>query len=139
MYCLLLATTTTACDESRSSVGVIVAVVVAVIEFIIITVVMVGIIVVWKKMKSDQHTKPVGVYCSTIDKTIKPEPLYTEMMNDGEDSKEPQYMDISKTAHSSKQADKVAMQNNPAYSTLSGHQVKIQDNPTYSVSSGTKQ
>jgi len=99
----------------------------------------VGIIihVVWKRKKSKQYTKPVGVYNSTIDETIKPEPVYTEMINDGQDSKEPQYMDISKNAHSTKEENKVAMQNNPAYS-ISEHQVKIQDNPEYSVSSGTK-
>jgi len=96
-----------------------------VIVFIIITVVVVGIIIVWKRKKSEQHTKPEGIYYSTIDETLQRSP-----MNDGEDSKKPQYMDISKIPHSTKQADKVTMQNNPAYSTSS--EVKLQDNPVYS-------
>ena len=51
-----------------SSVGVIVAIVLlAVNVFIIITVVVVGIIVVWKRKKSEGQDKQEGVYYSTID------------------------------------------------------------------------
>ena len=39
-------------------------------------------------------------------------------MNDGQDSKEPQYMDVSKSVHSTKQPDKVTMQDNPASCSL---------------------
>jgi len=93
----------------------------------------VGIIVVWKKMKNEQDTKPEGVYYTTIDETTlqrsptnKAEPVYTEM-NDGEDSKEPQYIDISKNT---KQTGKITMQDNPAYSE---YQTKVQGNPVYSI------
>ena len=120
-------------DDNSSSVGVTVAIVVVlvVVVLIIITVVVIGIIVVWKRKKCQQHTKPEGVYYSTIDddRTMlqstpsnKPEAIYSEM-NDGEDSKEPQYMDVTK----SEQADEIG---NSAYSE---NQVKIQDNPAYSV------
>ena len=97
---------------------------------------MIGIIVVWKRKKSE-HTKPEGVYYSTINETMlqrtpsnKPEAVYSEM-NDGQDSKEPEYMDISKSGQSTEQAGKIIMQDNPAYSVE--HQVKMQDNPAYSV------
>ena len=125
-------------SNNSSSVGVIVAIVVLVIVvfIIIITVVVVGIIVVWKRKKSE-HTKPEGVYYSTINETMlprpptnKPEAVYGEM-NDGQDSKEPEYMDISKSDRSTEQAGKIIMQDNPAYSAE--HQVKMQDNPAYSV------
>ena len=128
-------------DNSGSSVGVIVAIVVlVVVVFIIITVIVVGIIVVWKRKKSEQHTKQEGVYYTTIDKTIKrspankPEPVYSEM-NNGQDIKDPhgQYMDVSKNVHSTTQ--KVNMQDNPAYCISSEQQVKTQDNPAYSISS----
>ena len=121
---------------------------------------MIGIIVVWKKKKSEQHTKPEGVYYSTIDETTIKRPPANEAglvhtkMNDGQDSKEPQYMDICIGTHSAKQGDKVTIQDNPAYSvssehqvmlqdnpaycTSSEHQVKMQDNPAYSISYGTK-
>ena len=119
---------------------------------IIITVVVVGIVVVWKRKKSKQDTKPDGVYYSTIDETtlqrsstIKPEPVYSEM-NDGQDSN---YIEISKSNHSTKQTNKVTMQDNPAYcehqvnikisksaqSTKQADKVTLQDNPAYSVSS----
>ena len=45
----------------------------------------------------------------------KPEAVYSEM-NDGQDSKEPEYMDISKSGQSTEQAGKIIMQDNPAYS-----------------------
>ena len=114
-------------NNNSSSVGVIVAIIVlVVIVFIIITVVVIGIIVVWKREKSEQHTKPEGVYYSTINEimlqrtpTNKPEAVYSEM-NDGQANKEPEYMDISK---SGQQADKIIMQDNPAYSVE--HQVKM--------------
>ena len=140
--------TSASSDNSDSfSVGVIVAIVVFV--FIIITVVVVGIVVVWKRKKSEQHTKQEGVYYSTIDETTlqrppthKPEPVYSEM-NDGQDSKEPQYMDIAKDIHSTKQ---VVMEDNPAYSTKAqdypvphstptDQKIKMQDNPAYSITS----
>ena len=100
---------------------------------------MVGIIVVWPRKKSEQRTKPEGVYYSTIDETTfprsptnKPEPI----CNDGQqENKEPEYMDIPEGIHSTKQASKVTIQDNPAYSIPSEHQVEIQDNPTYSTSS----
>ena len=79
---------------------------------------MVGIIVVWKRKKSEQHTKPEGVYYSTINETMlqrspsnKPEAVYSEI-NDGQDSKEPEYMDISKSGQSTEQAGKIIMQDN---------------------------
>ena len=125
-------------DDNSSSVGVIVAIVVlVVVVFIIITVVVVGIIVVWKRKKSEQHTKQEGVYYTTIDETIKrspankPEPVYSKM-NDGQDNKD-QYMDISKSVHSTTQ--QINMQDNPAYSISSEQQVNMQDNPAYSTSS----
>ena len=55
------------------------------------------------------------------------------------DNKESQYMDIIEGIHSTEQADKVTMQDNPAYSISSEHQVNMQDNPAYSIPSGTKQ
>ena len=60
----------------------------------------------------------------------KTEATYSKM-NDGQDNKEPQYMDVSKSVHSTEQADKIVIQDNPAYSA--GNQVKMQDNPAYSV------
>ena len=51
-------------------------------------------------------------------------------MNDGQDNKEPQYMDITDKAH-----PKVTLQDNPAYSITSEHQVELQDNPAYHTSS----
>ena len=82
---------------------------------------MIGIIVVWKRKKSE-HTKPEGVYHSTINETMlprsptnKPEAVYSEMDN-GQDSKEPEYMDISKSGQSTEQAGRIIMQDNPTYS-----------------------
>ena len=106
-------------DNNSFSVGVTVAIVVlVVVVLIIITVVVIGIIVVWKRKKTKQQTKPEDVYYSTIDETTlprsptnKPESDYIEM-NDGQDNKEPQYVDIPDSVHSTKQ---VAMQDNPAY------------------------
>ncbi len=123
-------------DNNNSSVGVTVAIVVlVVVVLIIITVVVIGIIVVWKRKKSNQQTKPEGVYYSTINETMlqstpsnKPEAIYSEM-NDGQDSKEPQYMDVTKSLHSTEQADKIVIQDNPDYSE---NQVKMQP-PAYSV------
>ena len=99
-------------DDNSSSVGVIVAIVaLVVVVFIIITVVVIGIIVVWKrKKKSEQHTRQEGVYYTTIVETIKrsptnkPEPVYSEM-NDGQDSKEPQFINVSKSVHSTNQPE----------------------------------
>ena len=97
---------------------------------------MVGIIVVWKRKENEQqHTKQESVYYTTIDETIqrsptnKPEPVYSKM-NDGQDSKEPQYMGIPEDICSSKPPDKVTMQDNPAYSV---HEVNTQDNLSHSV------
>ena len=117
-------------------VGVIVAIVVlVVVVFIIITVVVVGIIVVWKRKKTEQHTEQEGVYYTTIDEMTlqrspanKPEPVYSEM-NDGQDSKEPQYMDVFKSVLSTMQKEKVSMQDNPAYAVSSEYQTKMQDDP----------
>ena len=121
-------------DDNSSSVGVIVAIVVlVVVVFIIITVVVVGIIVAWKRKKSKQHTKRENVYYTTNDDTtVKRSPATEPGMNDGQDSREPQYMDIPEGIHSTKQPGKVAMQDNPAY--FIEHQVKLQDNPAYSTS-----
>ena len=129
-------------NNNSSSVGVIVAIIIVVlvvVVFIIITVVVVGIIVVWLRNKSEQHTKPESVYYSTIDETTlprsptsKPEPVYNEMNDGQQENKEPEYMDIPEGIHSTKQTNKVTMQDNPAYSIPSEHQVEIQDNPAYS-------
>ena len=123
-------------NNNSSSVGVIVVVVVV---FIFITIVVVEIIVLWPRKKSEQHTKPEGVYYSTIDETTlprsptsKPEPVYNEMNDGQQENKEPEYMDIPEGIHSTKQTNKVTMQDNPAYSIPSEHQVEIQDNPAYS-------
>jgi len=80
---------------------------------------------IWKRKKSEQPS------------TITNETLL-QRLNDGQDSKE-------RNGHSTNQTDKVAMQNNPAYSISSeyqvkmndysipsDYQVKIQDNPAYS-------
>ena len=129
-----------ASDDSNSfSVGVIVAIVVIVaVIFIIITINVLGIVAELKGKKTKEHTKPEGVYYSTIDKTSlprspmnKPEPIYSEM-NDGLNNKEPHYMEINNKVHFIKQPDK----DNPAYSVLSEHQVQLQDNPAYCTSSG---
>ena len=121
-------------NNNSSSVGVIVTIVVlVVVVFITITVVVIGIIVVWKERKSKQHTKPEGIYYSTIDETklqqtpkYKPEATHSEV-NDIQLSKEnPQYMEIVKSADCTI-ADKVIMQDNPSYSVP----VKMQDNPAY--------
>ena len=108
-------------NNGSSSVGVILVLVIVVI--ITITVVVVGIIVIWKRKKSEEHTKPESAYYSTIDETTfprspinKPEPIYSEM-NDEQNNKEPQYMDIPENVLSTKQADKIIIQDNPAYST----------------------
>ena len=53
-------------------------------------------------------------------------------MKGGQGSKEPEYMDISKSGQSTEQAGRIIiMQDNPAYSVE--HQVKMQDNPAYTV------
>ena len=97
---------------------------------------MVRIIVVWKGKRNKQHTEQEGVYYTTIDEATlqrspanKPEPVYNEM-NDGQDSKDPQYMDIPEDTHSTKQLDNLTMQDNPAYSV---HHVNTQDDTSYSV------
>ena len=118
----------------------------SVVVLITITVVVIGIIVVWKRRKRQQHTKSEGIYYSTIDETmikrpptIEPGPVHAKI-NDEQDNKEPQYMDIFITTHSTKQGDKVTMQDNPAYSAVaSEHQVMLQDNPAYSISYDAKQ
>ena len=96
---------------------------------------MVGIIVGWKERKSKQHTKPEGVYYSTINETKlqqtsknKPEATHSEV-NDIQLSKE-----NLKSADCTI-ADKVIMQDNPSYSIP----VNMQDNPAYAGLSSTKQ
>ena len=119
-------------DNNSSSVGVIVVIVVLVVVVFIIIVV-VGIIVIWKRMKTQEHIKQEAVYYSTINETSlsrSPTSKPYSGMNDGQDNKEPQYIDITK------QLDKVAMQDNPAYSAACEHQVELQDNPAYCTSSG---
>ena len=81
-----------------------------VVVFIIIIIAVIGIIVVCKRKKS-KHTKPGGVYYSTINETMlqrtpsnKPETVVYSEMNDGQDSKEPEYMAISKSGQSTEQA-----------------------------------
>ena len=129
-------------SDGNNSFGVVVAVaivVLVVVVLIIITVVVIGIIVVWKKKKSIQHIKPEDVYYSTIDEitlpkspTKKPaaESDYIEM-NDKQDNKEPQYINIPDNSHSTKQGNKVAMKDNPAYFIPSD---EIQDNSVISTS-----
>ena len=53
-----------------------------------------GVIAVWKRKKNEQYTKQEDIYYSTIDETTmkrsptsKPEPVYSEMNDQG--SKEP--------------------------------------------------
>ena len=125
MWCHYLRAEVTIRYNNSSSIGVIVAVVVlVVVVFIIITVAVIGIIVVWKrKTQNKQHAKPEGVYYSTIDETAlpssptnKPESDYIEMNDGQQDNKDSQYMDIPDNIHSTKQANKVTMQDNPAYS-----------------------
>ena len=129
------------------NVGVTVAIVVLIVVVLItITLVVIGIIVIWKRRKCQQHTKSEGIYYSTIDETmikrpptIEPGPVQARI-NDEQDNKEPQYMDIFITTHSTKQGDKITMQDNPAYSAVaSEHQVMLQDNPAYSISYDAKQ
>ena len=74
--------------------------------------------------------------------------VHTEI-NNCQDSKEPEYMEICKNTPSTKQTEKVAVQDNPAYSIPSEHQVNVgmsksvkqtdkvtmQDNPAYAISS----
>ena len=83
--------------------------------------------------------------------TSNQKPVHTEI-NNGQDSKEPEYMEICKNTYSTNQTEKVAMQNNPAYSisfehkdetemsksvhsTKQGDKVTMQDNPAYSIPS----
>ena len=81
-------------------------------------------------------TAPLGETTLPKSPTNKPvEPVYDEMNDRKQENKEPQYMDIPEGIHSNKQANKVTMQDNPAYSIPSEHQVKMQDNPAYSTSS----
>ena len=84
-------------------------------------------------MKSQQQTEEESIYYSTIDEKMKkasavePNPVYDDINN-----KEPHYISISVNARSSKQANKVTMQDNPAYSATFEH---LQDNPAYHISS----
>ena len=112
---------------------------------------MVGIIVVWKRKKSEGHGKQEGVYCSTIDEATLQSPTNKQInkMNDEQSSREPQYMEISKTTQPIKQIEKVTMQDNPAYSehehpvkmemcesactTNQTDKLTMQDNPSYSI------
>ena len=99
---------------------------------------MVGIIVVRKRKKSEQHTKPEGVY-STIDeialqRSSSNKPVYAEMNE--LHNKEPQHTVISEITDHIKQAQRTTL-NNPTYCVSPEQQVKMQDNPAYSTSSGT--
>ena len=87
---------------------------------------MVGIIVVWKKKKSEEHDKRKGIYYSTIDESTLQSPTnkQTNKMNDEQSSREPQYMETSKTTQPTKQIGKVTMQDNPAYTLSMSTQVK---------------
>ena len=135
-----IATSSTSDDNNSFSFEVIVAVVVLVLAIvIIITVVVAVIIMVWKRKKTEEHTKPEAVYYSTINETSlprsptsKPEPIYSET-NDGQDNKDAQNMDVTP---STKQANKVTIQDNPEYSVAFDHQVKLQNNPAYHTPSG---
>ena len=64
--------------------------------------------------------------------TSKPEPIYSET-NDGQNNKDAPYIDVTP---STKQADKVTIQDNPEYSVAFDHQVELQNNPAYHTSSG---
>ena len=115
---------------------------------------MVGIIVVWKRKKSEEYSKQEGIYYSTIDDATLQSPTNKQIskMNDEQSNREPQYMEISKSTQCTKQIEKVTMQDNPAYSEHE-HPVKmgmcesaysanqtdqltIQDNPSYSILCG---
>ena len=112
---------------------------------------MVGIIVVWKRRISEQHSKQEGVYYTTIDEATLQSPTNKciTKMNDEQGSREPQYMEISKSTQPTKQMETVTMQDNPAYtehehsvkmemcestcSTKQSDKLTIQDNPSYSI------
>ena len=115
---------------------------------------MVGIIVVWKRKKSEEQGKQEGIYYSTIDEPTLQSPTNRQIdkMNDEQSSREPKYMEISKSTQPTKQMKNVIMQDNPAYSEHE-HSVKmemsksaysanqtdqliIQDNPSYSILCG---
>ena len=119
-------------------------VILAVISVTIVIIIIVIILVVWKR-KSNGSTKPEGVYYSTIgegtlktslsNKQQKPEPIYTEMSDKQDNTK-----NISITNPTQ---ESVTMQDNPAYSNPTKHvvlqdnpgvvneHVKLQDNPAY--------
>ena len=133
-------------------VGVIVAITVSlaiIIIIIIITAFVIGIVLIWKKKKSKQHTctRQEGLegehYITTdemLPKTLasKPEiPMFCQM-DDVQDSNEPQYIEIFSSTNqidevSSKHKVETSGNSNPAF--LSKHEVKMQDNPSYSCSS----
>ena len=112
---------------------------------------MVGIIVVWKRKKSEQYSKQEGVYYSTIDEATLQSPRNKQInkVNDEQSSREPQYMEISKSTQPTKQIEEVTMQGNPAYSehehpvkmeicesvypTTQTDKLTMQDNPSYSI------
>ena len=115
---------------------------------------MVGIIVVWKRKKSEKQSKQEGVYYTTIDESALQSPTKKQInkMNDEQSSREPQYMEIAKTTQYTKQIEEVTMQDNPAYSehehpvkmeicegaysTNQTDKLTMQDNPSYSILCG---
>ena len=115
---------------------------------------MVGIIVVWKRKKSEEQGKQEGIYYSTIDEVTLQSPTNRQIdkMNDEQSSREPQYMEISKSTQPTKQMKNVIMQDNPAYteheqtvkmkmrgsaySTNQTDKLTMQDNPSYSILCG---
>ena len=98
---------------------------------------MVGIIVVWKRKRNERYAKQKGIFYSTNDDTMLQKTPANKLVadyyevTDRQDSKEPaQYIEIFIDGHSTEQADKIVIQNNPAYSDT---QFKMQDNPAYSA------
>ena len=159
--------TTDVTDEASSSSDVNVGIIVVpIIIIIVITLVVVALTIAfyWWRRKKQLH----NVYETMLQSssTCNQKPVHTEV-NKGQDSKEPEYMEIcknmptekvtmqdnpaysisfeppqnkmemSKSVHSTKQGDKVTMQDNPAYSIPSECQVEIPHNPAYSPISFT--
>ena len=113
-------TTTDGTDKTSSSSDINVGVIVApIIIIIVITLIVVALIIVfyWWRRKKQLYDVDEAMLQKSLGKQ---EPVYSEIIN-GQDSKEPQYMEIT-----TKQTGNVAMQDNPAYSIASEHQVEME-------------
>ena len=98
---------------------------------------MVALIIVfywWKRKKQLHNTYETMLQTSS---TSNQKPVYTEI-NNGQDSKEPEYTEICKNTHSTKQTEKIAMQDNPAYSISFEHQDKMMSKSVHSTKQGDK-